>query len=484
MPAVLFLIFFCAGLAFSARTLGDPDVYWHLAAGDLIRAAGLPASDPWSHTAGDQPWFNLSWAFDAALSALFEAGGFAAIAVAAALVYAGVAAATGAAALRASQSLLAAFAAAALAGLVMAPALSARPHLVTWLFAIAFYALLRCGRGPALAALPAIMLAWVNLHGGFLAGFTVLGAFFIEAAARRDWPRARAIALAGAASAVALLANPYGAGVLDGAALTMGSALKGVIDEWRPVAFDTPSPAVLFVAALFLVSAAFEKKIPLADKILAFSWTAAALASARMTPVAAILAAPYLAQGLALRLRGAPFMARLDARVGADFARPAVYGPFAALAVMLAALAFAPPAQRLVGGGAFAAPPPGTAPEDAAAFLGARYSSLRLYNDYNFGGYLVWRLRGAPAVFFDGRADTAYPRTVLEDGLTLGAARGARADAADARWRALVERYAIEGFFVRPGSRLYDRLAADEGWRLAHEDQWAALYVRADLARP
>lgn len=480
MPAVLFLIFFCAGLAVAARTLGDPDVYWHLAAGDLIRAGGLPASDPWSHTAGDQPWFNLSWGFDAGLSALFGAGGFAAVAVAAALVYGGVAAATGAAALRASQSLLAAFAAAALAGLVMAPALSARPHLVTWLFVIAFYMLLRRGRGPALVALPAIMLAWVNLHGGFLAGFTVLGAFFIEALIGRDRARATAIALAGAASAGALLVNPYGAGVFEGAGLTMSSVLKGVIDEWRPLAFDRPSPAVLFVAALFFVSAAFEKKIPLADKILAFSWTAAALASARMTPVAAILAAPYLAQGLALRLVAAPFLARLDARAGADFSRPTVYGPFAALAVMLAALAFAPPAQRLVAGGAFAAPPPASAPEDAAAVLGAGYASLRLYNEYDFGGYLVWRLRGAPAVFFDGRADTAYPRAVLEDGLTLGLVRG---ETTDARWRALVERYAIEGFFVRPGSRLDARLAADEDWRAVHEDRWAALYVRADLAR-
>jgi hypothetical protein len=63
----------------------------------------------------------------------------------------------------------------------------ARSHVFTFfLFAATLFCLeelRRGGRWPA-AALPALMLVWTNLHGGFVVG---LGAIFIYAAASVIW---------------------------------------------------------------------------------------------------------------------------------------------------------------------------------------------------------------------------------------------------------------------------------------------------------
>ena len=53
--------------------LGHYDLGWHLAAGDLIRERGnIPFGDPWSFTAEDRQWFNLSWLWDVIASAIFQ----------------------------------------------------------------------------------------------------------------------------------------------------------------------------------------------------------------------------------------------------------------------------------------------------------------------------------------------------------------------------------------------------------------------------
>ena len=78
----------------------------------------------------------------------------------------------------------------------------ARPHVVTWLFTVAWFWILESSekgcfasdfessaaseasprRGWMLWLLPPLMLVWVNLHGGFLLGFVLLGIYWCSAA--------------------------------------------------------------------------------------------------------------------------------------------------------------------------------------------------------------------------------------------------------------------------------------------------------------
>jgi hypothetical protein len=99
----------------------------------------------------------------------------------------------------------------------------ARPHVVSWLLAVIWFGLLERfeadGNWRRLAWLPALMLLWVNVHGGFLMGFVLLGIYFASAllggwTARIDRVSARARAkawvLTGVACGIVTLVNPYG----------------------------------------------------------------------------------------------------------------------------------------------------------------------------------------------------------------------------------------------------------------------------------
>lgn len=494
MPAIVFILFFSVALALRERALADPDTGWHIAAGDLIRGLGhLPASDPWSYTAGDQPWYNVSWAYDVGLSALYGLGGLPAVVVATIVLYALALALLNVVTLKVSQSVIAAFAVTLVSGFVLMSGMLARPQSLTFLLVVGFYAVLRFARPrqqwllPVL--MPVLMIVWANVHGGFLAGFVIIGAFFLEALLAKDFARSRRLFAIGALCGLAVLVNPYGWEVLAGARLTMTSALKAVILEWKPATIGAINPMSVYVGLFVLVSALYDRRIPLADKLLACFWLAMGIASVRLMQIAALLAAPYLAQGLALRLKGSPagaFFARKDSDYAADLSRPVVAAVAAGLAVLLVGAALTGPVQRVLAGkeGVFAAFPSSLAPDGALDFLKARHRGLRLYNDYGFGGYLVFRERGAIPVFVDGRADTAYPRDLLKDTIDIGVIGDGRMaePANEASWRALVAKHGIDAFLTSGHTRLYTMLSRLSGWAKVYEDDDAAVFVRADLA--
>ena len=99
----------------------------------------------------------------------------------------------------------------------------ARPHLFSFLFLVLFHYLLEHWRrrgGRRLWLLPPLMLLWANLHGGFAAGFLLLGAYLVGTAAGMigagteacRTARGRMAELLGVAAAclAATLVNPYG----------------------------------------------------------------------------------------------------------------------------------------------------------------------------------------------------------------------------------------------------------------------------------
>lgn len=490
MPIFVFIAFLCLGIALRQGALMDPDTGWHIAAGDLIRELGrLPAHDPWSYTAQDQAWYNISWGFDVAISVLHGLGGLPAVVVATALLYALAVALTSALALKTSQSVIAAALITVLVGYVLLPGMLARPQIVSYLLAPTFYAILRFGGQKTLWLLPVLIMIWANVHGAFLAGFVIIGMFFIEAVTKGDRRRAARLLAAGALCSAAALVNPYGWRVLEAVQLTMNSAMRDVLMEWRPADFSTLNSATLLTAAVILLSAIYERRIPLADKMLACFWLAIGLSSARMLHFAAILSAPYLAQALALRLKASPIAAlieRRDCAYRADLARAPVRYALGLVGVAVAGAAFTAPAQRALDGGAgFATAPEHIAPDAALDFVNAHYAGVRLYTRYGFGGYLIYRERGAIPVFVDGRADTAYPREVLKDAVTIGLLDRSRTMNAEseASWRALVARYGIEGFLAKKDAALDAYLSRTPEWAKVYEDEFATLFIHSAMTR-
>jgi hypothetical protein len=228
LPSVSDLIFVLLVIALSTGTLaqkllGDAGIGWHIRTGELILTThSVPRVDSFSSTMNGKPWYAWEWLYDVLVAAIHHAAGlngvvfFSAVLIAltCALVF---------------RMMLARGASLGIAVVMLLLAVSAssihfltRPHIVSWLFTVIWFAALdgfeTDGKSRRLIWLPVFMLAWVNLHGGFLVGFVLLGIYVIAAWARKPggasdgsdaFSRTRALLMTGVLMLVATFANPY-----------------------------------------------------------------------------------------------------------------------------------------------------------------------------------------------------------------------------------------------------------------------------------
>ena len=146
-PYVLIVAVTCSYyVAIAPLLLGHTDLGWHLAAGDLIRSQGsVPAHEPWSFTAGDTRWYNLSWLWDVVASLLFRYGHFTALILATIFLGGLIAGGLAAICLKSHATPVAACIAVIFA-CILYPTfavpdvfLAASPNIATLLFCVAFY---------------------------------------------------------------------------------------------------------------------------------------------------------------------------------------------------------------------------------------------------------------------------------------------------------------------------------------------------------
>jgi hypothetical protein len=224
----------------SVRLLGDAGIGWHIRTGQLILATHtIPRVDPFSSTMAGQPWFAWEWLYDTLVGALERVAGFNAVVVFTALTIALTFSWTFRLLLRRSTNLIVAVMLVLLAASAAMIHFLARPHVVSWLFTVAWLWLLESSdksfddpsaltpqHERAVWVLPPLMLVWVNVHGGFLLGFALLGIYWFSAewecfrsgsdrfedALRkiRAGKRARDLAAVAGMSALATFVNPYG----------------------------------------------------------------------------------------------------------------------------------------------------------------------------------------------------------------------------------------------------------------------------------
>jgi hypothetical protein len=118
---------------------------------------------------------------------------------------------------------------------------------------------------------------------------------------------------------------------------------------------------------------------------------------------------------------------------------------------------------------------PALVPEGAVQWLAAHDPPGVLFNNYNSGSYLLWRLAPAVRVYIDARFDTTPVNRAIEAALDDPAAF----DALVAREKIgtiLLQHPAPESLAVLP------RLTPENGWTLAWRDANTTVHVRAGTA--
>jgi len=115
-------------------------------------------------------------------------------------------------------------------------------------------------------------------------------------------------------------------------------------------------------------------------------------------------------------------------------------------------------------------------PAAAVQYLEKHPVPGRMYNNYGFGGYLVWSRGPRYKVFIDGRADVYERGGVLADYLHISLLKpGALA---------VLDDYAIESCLTERDEALATALSASPHWKRVYFDNVSALFVRASTGNP
>lgn len=451
--------FICLHSAFIA----DSDIWWHIRTGEwILQHHAVPHVDFFSNLAGT-PWMAYSWLFELVTVKLFQSLGLVGI-----VAYStGMVFAITFAMYHLVRRLQPDF---SLGILLTFVSMYSMGHLFTprpWLFTILFFVLeldilmqaRRTGKRRELLWLPAIFALWANVHIQFMYGLFVLGLALAEALLARRWKSAQSnigplwLAAALIASMLATLVNPYGwhmYGVALDLAKQAGAMNK--ITELQAIPFR--SLADFAVLALALGSAAalgWQRRLASFEGALLVFAAALAFRSQRDVWVMAALAATILASSLSIGRDAASKLPRPALGLAAIAAALTLVAGFSVLHVsnqkLQAALAIDLPVK-------------------AVETIRQRGYSGPLYNDFNWGGYLIWNLRMPVAL--DGRQNLYGDR---------------RMDRSVATWSgepdwASDPQLASAALVIGPATApLTQLLRMDSRFRIAYEDKVAAVFV-------
>lgn len=453
-------------------------MWWHLRTGEYIMANGIPQTDIFSFTVLHHRWITHEWLSQVFMWLVYVSGGLPGLMIVFALLIAAAfwqvyRQSAGRPYLAAFVTLLAAFAAAITWG--------ARPQMFNLLFFATFLYLLEGARnGPVrsrlLWLLPLLTALWANLHSGYLVGVALLLVYVVgegvarwqrseQAMSAAAWRRLLAILLV---SLVAALVNPNGYHLWIYPFETLGSgAMQSHIQEWQPPDFHErifwPFAALM---GLGFLAVARSPRRPRPTDLLLFGGTAAAgLLSARNIPFFALASIPIICRYTSASLETTP----LRSLIFPTPKRP----PGRALSILNLALLLGAVAAGLawtadrVDGNWRAIQE--TYPVAAVDFLeSAGLDESRGYNDYGWGGYLIWR--DIP-VFVDGRADV-YGDEFLYYYLQ---AFDVKSD-----WRQPLDEFAVTYVLLHKGSGLATLLRESDEWNQRYVDSLAVVFQRAE----
>jgi hypothetical protein len=105
---------------------------------------------------------------------------------------------------------------------------------------------------------------------------------------------------------------------------------------------------------------------------------------------------------------------------------------------------------------------------NAVEYLKVEKPPGKLFNSYNWGGYLIWALPEYP-VFVDGRTDL-YNDELIEQWMEIMNAKKG--------WQVLLARFGIGVILIENGSTLDRALQVERGWERIYKDPLAVIYKK------
>jgi hypothetical protein len=454
----IYALFLLAG----NRLLIDPDTMWQITVGQwIVDHRAVPETDVYSFTMRGQPWMSTQWLAQVLYAKAYAVAGWSGpVVLAATAIAATFALLAKFLSRRLGESTTLVFVAAALA--LTVPHMLARPHvlalpvMVAWVGGLIAAADRR--EAPTFWLLP-LMVLWANLHGGFVFGLVLIAPVALDAVLSADVKSRPSLALRWAAFAAAALAagccTPYGWNSLLASQkiLALGGALP-LIMEWR--ATDFGSLGAFEICLLLGIGLALLRgvKLPPMRIVLLMGLLHMALSQGRAVEILALVAPLVLAAPLARQFGGAEVS-------NSNSVQPMRGALFAGIAIALVAgtMAYAS-VHRFE---------PHTRGSPVAAVAALKKLNLaRVFNDYDFGGYLI---ANGVAPFIDGRTELYGEKFFVDHNAASGLMEP------ENLFR-LLDEYKIEATLMRTQSAATKLLDHIDGWQKIYADDIATIHLR------
>lgn len=428
----------------SPAIFNDGDTYWHVRAGQWMLAhRAILMRDPFSLALAGRPWDAQEWLSEIAMAGAFGMFGWSGVAVLTGLAMATSVMVLG---LYLARHLdpVPCLVVLALAVSCVMPDYLARPHILAlpfmtaWLVGLARATEMR--RAPHWPLLP-VMALWANVHGSFVFGLALLIPFGLEsvlASTDGRMERARGWGLFAAGAVAATLLNPRGlAGLLYPFVLMQVQSLSAV-GEWQALDLHAYNPVefAVFAALFFLL------------------WRGVRISAFRIVVLLLLvhLSLVHARYGMLLGIAGAVLVAgpigaavqrtEREAEAWHGWRTAVVF--FAALLLVCAAARIAVPIKMEDGP---------AAPVFAFAAVPRALAAEPVFNNYSFGGYLIFE---GVHPFVDSRAD------FYGDAYLAAYARAIDADKTD--MERLFAKYGIKWTILKPADPLVQVLDRRPGW--------------------
>ena len=477
--SVLFVLIFGSGNGL----LGDGDTGYHIRTGEVIlQTWQIPSRDPYSFHSPSLKWTAHEWLSEVIMAAVYKTAGLTGVVIFFALLLAVTHWLLYRLLIKRSDDVLLSTAITLLATATSAMHWLARPHAFSLLLTLLWCHYLdrfNVEERRSLVHLPILMLVWVNLHGGYIIGLILiilylLGDIFYSMTkppeeSRRFRHKARVLFYILMGCGAACLMNPYGVEILwFPIRLASDRFVMDRVSEFMSPNFHEALPFKYMLLAVIGALAVSPSALGVIDVELVVLLSYMSLYSARHVSLFAIILAPILLKACARIIDEAPgtllrFYRRRNLNLKSIETAVNGYAWPIASVIFVGSIAATGGLNIRFNDKVF--------PVAGVEFLKREPIPGNMFNNDEFGDYMIFTSWPQYRIFMDGRSDM-YGKQYGGDYLSVVNLQPG--------WRKILQKYDISWVFFDTTSALTAALRDDHDWQPIYSDAVATIFVKKD----
>jgi hypothetical protein len=312
------------------------------------------------------------------------------------------------------------------------------------------------------------MLIWANTHGAFIAGFVILGAYlagwildFLQKQSTKEV--GRKLLMIGVTSFAVTFLNPAGWRLWETSVGYFGSQflVDQTVEYQSPNFHNWSTWPFLAMLGLSIIALGFKGRLRTHQAFLLAGWTLLSLYSARNIPLFAIITAPYIGQLVHSALERVPVLIKTDQVItGIEKNLRGIFYPALAITLMTVLSIWQMPSNN---GNEFS---PNRFPVKAVDWLQANPQDGKMFNNFIWGGYLLYRMWPQQLVFIDGQTDF-YGESLAREYVQVMALGNS--------WEEILEKYDVSWVIVQSDKPLVKALNEQLSWNIVYQDSTATI---------